>query len=242
MPYTGFSRTRTRFMGEGKDSLWRRCVWRARLFLQKLRTQGNQMMSGRSESGSSDQEIGTHPERSDEALEPGESGHDESTSDEADSASQEDNPLSGFETELAEMRDRHLRLAAEFENYRKRTREELGQSGTRAQAALIGSLLDVLDDFDRLVGIDTDGVSAESVLEGVQLVERKLKRALADSGVETLEPHGEPFDPEVMEAVMRESAESEEEDDTVSRVLQKGVIFKGHLVRPARVSVLKLDG
>lgn len=200
------------------------------------------MMSDRSESGNSEQDAGPHREESDEALGLDEPTHEDSFPDEVNSVQESDDPLSGLEAELAEMRDRHLRLAAEFENYRKRTREELGQSGTRAQAALIGSLLDVLDDFDRLVGIDTEGVTAESVLEGVQLVERKLKRALADSGVETLEPHGEVFDPELMEAVMREPAESEDDDDTVSRVLQKGVLFKGHLVRPARVSVLKVDG
>lgn len=148
---------------------------------------------------------------------------------------------SRLEEELAEARDRHLRLAAEFENYRKRTRQELGQSGARAQAALIGSLLDVLDDFARIVSMDPDTATAESVLEGVQLVERKLQRSLTEAGVESIDPDGEPFDPERMEAVMREPADSDDQDDVVSRVLQKGVIFKGHLVRPARVAVMKLD-
>lgn len=148
---------------------------------------------------------------------------------------------SRIEAELAETRDRHLRLAAEFENYRKRTREELLQSGTRAQARLVGSLLDVLDDFDRIVGMDPGQVTAESVIDGARLVERKLKRVLDDAGVERIDPEGERFDPERMEAVMREPTESESEDDLVSRVFQKGVIFKGHLVRPARVAVLKVE-
>ena len=186
------------------------------------------MTSGNSESDAPEQEIGV--------------GDPDTEVQTGPEATQDEEPLLKLEEELADVRDRHLRLAAEFENYRKRTREELGQSGTRAQAVLIGSLLDVLDDFDRIVGMDAEGVTAESVLEGVQLVERKLKRALADSGVEMLEPLGDEFDPELMEAVMREPAESEDEDDTVSRVLQKGVVFKGHLVRPARVAVLKLDG
>ena len=149
--------------------------------------------------------------------------------------------LTVLERELADLSDRHLRLAAEFENYRKRTREELLSSGTRAQASLVATLLDALDDFQRITELDEAQASLESVLEGIQLVERKLQRSLSEAGVEWVEPWGEPFDPERMEAVMRVPTEQEEEDDTVDQVFQRGVEFKGQLVRPAKVTVRKLD-
>lgn len=149
--------------------------------------------------------------------------------------------LARIETELNDLQDRHLRLAAEFENYRKRTREELWESGARAQAALVGALLEALDDFQRVTSMDSGKAHVDTILEGVGMVERKLHRALAEAGAEILEPVGDPFDPETMEAVMKVPAESPEEDDTVDQVLQRGFLFKGHLVRPARVAVRKAD-
>lgn len=144
-------------------------------------------------------------------------------------------------SELNELNDRHLRLAAEFDNFRRRSRSQMGESGIRAQAALVEKLLDVLDDFDRVSSMDPDQATVASVLEGVELVERKLHRTLEDAGLEAIDPEDEPFDPNSMEAILRESAESEEEDDTVSRVLQRGFRFRGHLVRPARVGVRKYE-
>ena len=143
--------------------------------------------------------------------------------------------------ELAELHDRHVRLVAEFENYRKRTREELISSGSRAQAALVGSLLDVFDDFQRMHELVPDQATVASVLEGVELVDRKLQRVLAEAGLELVEPVGEVFDPERMEAVARVPVVDPEEDDRVDQVFQRGVVFKGHLVRPARVAVRKVD-
>lgn len=143
--------------------------------------------------------------------------------------------------ELATLNDRHLRLAAEFENYRKRTRSELASSGTRAQAALVGTLLEVLDDFQRVTGLDPEEVPADGVLEGVRMIEQKLHRILGEAGVVMVDPEGDAFDPDTMEAVMKVATESPEEDELVAQVLQRGVVFRGHLVRPARVAVLKVD-
>lgn len=154
---------------------------------------------------------------------------------------EEGDPANRLQEELEEARDRHLRLAAEFENYRKRTRQELGQSGTRAQAALLGSLLDVLDDIDRFAALDPTSATAESVIEGIDMVRRKVDRILGEAGVELVMAQDAPFDPETMEAVVRVPTSDPEEDDRVAQVLQKGVILKGHLVRPARVAVKKAD-
>ncbi len=143
--------------------------------------------------------------------------------------------------EFNDLSDRHLRLAAEFDNYRRRSQSELLQSGLRAQARLVADLLDVLDDFGRVTSMDPEIATVESVLEGLALVERKLFQVLEEAGLEELDPAGSPFDPNFMEAMARKPAESEEEDDLVDDVFQKGFRFGGHLVRPARVSVRKYE-
>ena len=74
------------------------------------------------------------------------------------------------------------------------------------------------------------------------MVARLMRRALEDAGAEVLDPaEGSPFDPEQMEAMMRVPVAEEARDDTVAHVIQRGYLFRGHLVRPARVSVYKVD-
>lgn len=149
-----------------------------------------------------------------------------------------DSPLAA---ELDELKDRHVRLVAEFDNFRKRSYNELSEAGVRGQATLVGRLLDVLDDMSRVTGLDPEDASAEAILEGVAMVEKKLHRTLEDAGLERIAPEGDPFDPNSMEALIRMPASSPEEDDTVGQLLQTGFRFKGHLVRPARVGVLKFE-
>jgi molecular chaperone GrpE len=146
------------------------------------------------------------------------------------------------EAALQELQDRHLRLAAEFENFRKRTREELAQSAERAQGRLVASLLEAVDDFERIHTLDPSTVTVASVLEGVALVQRKLLHVLQDAGLTMLNPEaGEAFDPKSMEALLRVPTDDPEHDDRVDQVLQKGAQFHQILLRPARVSVRKLE-
>ena len=146
-----------------------------------------------------------------------------------------------LQTEFAQLNDRHLRLAAEFQNYRRRAEGEMSETWSRAQADLVRRFLDVLDDLQRVAALNASDGSAkvESVTEGVDLVERKFQRALEDAGVQQVDPQGETFDPGTMEAVLRVPASSPEEDDRVDQVFQKGYLLKGRLIRPARVSVKK---
>jgi len=154
-----------------------------------------------------------------------------------------DTELQALREEFEDLNDRHLRLAAEFNNYRRRVEQERLDAWANAQAELVGSLLDVLDDLQRVASLDLTTASVEGIMEGIDLVERKFVRALQDAGAEVLAPEpGTAFDPERMEAMMRVPAEAEEADDTVAQVFQKGYAFKGRLVRPSRVSVHKPDG
>lgn len=157
----------------------------------------------------------------------------------ADAPDEPGRPREDLEREIDQLNDRHLRLAAEFENYRKRVRAEKLATWARAQADLVRRLVESVDDLQRVALLDPKTASVQDIVEGVDMVERKLLRALADAGLEVLDPAGEDFDPNVMEAVMTAPASSEEEDDTVDMVLQRGYLLEGHLVRPARVSVRK---
>lgn len=141
--------------------------------------------------------------------------------------------------ELDELRDRHLRLAAEFENFRKRTRRELAEARERGQAELTGRLLEALDDLQRLQETPDEQMDPESFAEAVEMVHRKLWKELRDSGLTRMEPEGQRFDPEVHDALLTTPAESPEENDVVSRVLINGYSFGDRVLRPARVEVKK---
>jgi len=150
-------------------------------------------------------------------------------------------PAAKLENEIAELKDRHLRLAAEFDNYRKRTAKERADLTDRAQANFVAKLLDVLDDMDRLVASDP-ATPLPTLREGLAAVDRKLWKDLEEAGVERIEPVGSAFDPSLHEAVSTVPAPDRSLDHTVSATFQPGYRFKGVLVRPARVQVYSHQG
>ena len=141
-----------------------------------------------------------------------------------------------LEEELAELKDRHLRLAAEYDNYRKRSSRERAELADRAQASFVAKLLDVLDDLDRLVASDP-ATPLATLREGLSAVDRKLWKELQDAGVERIDPVGSSFDPALHEAVSTTPAPDRSKEQTVSATFQPGYSFKGTLIRPARVQV-----
>jgi molecular chaperone GrpE len=143
--------------------------------------------------------------------------------------------------ELSEFRDRHLRLAAEFDNYRKRNERDRHTLVTRLQVDLVASLLEVVDDLERVAESGEDA-SPAALIEGVHLVEKKFRAVLAAAGLEPIDAEGELFDPALMEAMMIVPTEDPAEDDRVADVFQRGYRFGDVLVRPARVRVLKYQG
>jgi molecular chaperone GrpE len=148
-----------------------------------------------------------------------------------------DTELVALREEFESLNDRHLRLVAEFNNFKRRSEQERLAAWARAQADLMGRLLDVLDDLQRVADLDLSNATVEAIMEGIDLVERKFVRQLDDAGIETIQPDGATFDPELMEAMMRVPAESDDQVDRVAQVFQKGYALKGNLIRPARVSV-----
>ena len=167
---------------------------------------------------------------------------DPASEDEVAQEEVEAEPINGvddLEDKLAGLNDRHLRLVAEFTNYRRRAETELSEAWTRGQADMLRSFVDGLDDLQRVGAFKADNTTVEALIEGVDLVERKFRQALEAAGVEMLDPVGEVFDPNFMEAMLGVPTQNSEDDQKVQDVFQKGYSFKGHLVRPARVTVFK---
>lgn len=144
--------------------------------------------------------------------------------------------------DLATERDKYLRLAAEYDNYRKRSAKERQDAGTRAQADLVRQLVEALDDVARFAHIDPATTDATTVVQGVDMVEKKLLKALGGAGLEIINPLGETFDPALHEAVATEPTSAREDDHVVSRVYQPGYLFRSQLLRPARVVVKQWNG
>jgi molecular chaperone GrpE len=142
-----------------------------------------------------------------------------------------------FEVAMGEQRDKYLRLAAEFDNFRKRASRERENAEQHGQGVVIRGLLEALDDLARFAHLDPFKTDVVTVINGAAMVEQKLLKSLAGHGLERVNPLGEPFDPTYHEAVSTAPAGSVEEDHTVSEVYQVGYVFKGQLLRPARVVV-----
>ena len=151
-------------------------------------------------------------------------------------------PVTEANRRAAEMHDKYLRLAAEYDNFRKRTARERVETSARAQAELVRHLLDGLDDLARFAHVDPAMTDATTLHEGVDMVEKKMLKALTNAGLEIVDPVNQSFDPQTQEAVATEPALSPEDDHVVSRVYQVGYRFNGQLLRPARVVVKQWNG
>ena len=154
-----------------------------------------------------------------------------------------------LEDELGEARlaaaqatDKYLRLAAEFDNYKKRSLKERTEAHTRSQADLVAKLVDALDDLARFAHVDPAQTDAKTYHEGVDMVERKVWKQLDAIGVTRIDQVGVPFDPNQHEAVTMAPASAAAQDHTVGAILQPGYKIGDALIRPARVVVLNWQG
>ncbi|MCK5447174.1 MAG: nucleotide exchange factor GrpE [Gemmatimonadetes bacterium] len=149
-----------------------------------------------------------------------------------------DDPAQRLAEELELVSDRHLRLAAEFENFRKRTRREQAELSVVAQADLSRRLLPTLDDLARVSSTPPETTTVEALDAGLDLILRNLRKELEEAGLTRIEAMGERFNPELHQALMTVDTPDRDLDDTVSRVFVDGYVFRDRLVRPAQVEVL----
>jgi molecular chaperone GrpE len=142
------------------------------------------------------------------------------------------------ERRTGEYKDDLQRKQAELENYRKRMVREQTRIIEQANRRLIEQLLPVIDNLEK--ALQSSQASGDQLTQGVRMVYDQLMDLLKKEGLEEINPLGHPFDPEVCEAVMAVVSD-DHEDETVVEVHQKGYMYKGNLLRPARATVSKCD-
>jgi len=156
----------------------------------------------------------------------------------------EQTPLEKVQAELeakakdaAERQDQLLRLGAEFENYKKRVQKEKSDLIKFGNESLLKAVLPILDNLERAIDHGKKMNEAGPLLQGVEIILRQFLTFLESFGVKPVAALGEPFDPEKHEAVSQ--AESDQEPDRVISEMEKGYLFHGRLLRPAKVLVSK---
>lgn len=142
--------------------------------------------------------------------------------------------LDGVEKELAGAKDTLMRTAAEYDNYRKRTTREKEAQFANGVSSAVGALLPVVDTLEMAACAPTDD---ENYKKGVEMTLAKCKEAFAKLGITEIDAAGQPFDPDLHNAVMQEAAPEGTESGTVTKVLQKGYLLNGKVVRHATVAV-----
>lgn len=140
--------------------------------------------------------------------------------------------------ERDDLRQQVLRTMADFQNFRKRNQAEAVLLRQFATENLVRELLPVLDNFERTIDHVDSGATVESSIAGIKAVEKQLRSALEAQNVKRIETVGEPFDPEVHEALGTDP-ESEYEDDMVSAEIEAGYKMGDKIIRPARVRVAR---
>jgi len=144
-----------------------------------------------------------------------------------------------LELQLAEAKDKHLRLFAEFENFKKRnTRERFELMKTAAQETM-NTILPVLDDFDRAKKAAEDEKSTEQLSDGVLMVYNKIYTVLGNKGLQPMESTGEEFDPELHEAITEIPAPTEDLKGKIVDTVEKGYYLNEKIIRFAKVVVGK---
>lgn len=143
--------------------------------------------------------------------------------------------LATLEAEKNEARERMLRIAAEFENYKKRVRKEQSESESKARESVLRDMLEVIDNLERAVAVG-EGADPKTVLQGVQLVLRLFGSKLERYEVKAFEAKGQPFDPRLHDAISQVPTADAPPGSVVSEV-QKGYKIGDRLLRPAMVAV-----
>lgn len=137
--------------------------------------------------------------------------------------------------QIAELTDKLMRTAAEFDNYKKRTLREKDDFYKMAVCETISPILPVLDNLERAIAAAEEADGSESVVDGIKMIKKQFDEVLTTIGVEQIEAVGMEFDPEKHNAVMM--AESDEPSNTVIEEFQKGYSYKDKVIRHSMVKV-----
>jgi molecular chaperone GrpE len=140
------------------------------------------------------------------------------------------------QVEIAELNNRILRIQADYDNFRRRSREEKEAAAKYRSQHVIEALLPVIDNFERALLVKPDAEEAKALLQGMEMVYRQFQETLKNEGVEVIETVGQSFDPHLHQAVMQVEEEGFESNQIVEE-LQKGYKLKDRVLRPSMVKV-----
>ncbi len=143
-----------------------------------------------------------------------------------------------LEKERDDLKDKYLRKAAEFENYKRRTEQEFSSLTKYANEQLITDLLPVIDDFERSLHVSKDRREFGPFYKGIEMIYHKLLKLLESKGVSAIESQGKPFDVDLHDALMQ-TPKSDIEPNTVVEEVEKGYMYKDKVIRHAKVVVAK---
>lgn len=151
---------------------------------------------------------------------------------------EEEDKAKAQEEKLQTALSQYVRLQADFDNFRRRTRENDAKAADTYEAATLKAFLPVLDNFELAMDHMKKDASGEAYIKGFELLQKQFVKIMTDFGVKEIESKGKTFDPHFHEAVMMVQSD-EMEDETISMVFQKGYLYKDTVLRPAKVQVVK---
>ncbi|HWV30417.1 MAG TPA: nucleotide exchange factor GrpE [Dyadobacter sp.] len=146
-------------------------------------------------------------------------------------------PLTAAKAEIAELKDKYLRLYADFENFRRRTAKEKLEMISGASADMVKLILPIVDDFERAKVSFDSSTDIEALKEGVDLIYNKLYKALESKGLKAMESKGTDFDAEIHESIAQFPAPSEDLKGKVIDEIEKGYYLNDKVIRYAKVIV-----
>lgn len=139
--------------------------------------------------------------------------------------------------EIEELKNKLIRLQAEFENYKKRSKTELEDMAKYGTQSLMVPLLGVLDNFERALAVKPDKDSIDKYVEGVEMIHKQMLEVLCAGGLEKIDAEGQTFDPGYHQGVMNEAVEDEDMVDKVIAEFQKGYMLNKKVIRPTMVKI-----
>jgi molecular chaperone GrpE len=172
-----------------------------------------------------------------EPVQPGEG--DEILDNTGDGNTSEQNVIDLLKAQLSEQQDKYLRLYAEFDNFKRRTAKEKIEINKTAGQEIIADLLPVLDDFERAENSIADTNDIESYVQGLLLIKEKLFRTMQNKGLRAMDDKGQPFNPDLHEAITEIPVTDKNLKGKVVDVVEKGYMLQDKIIRYAKVVVGK---
>ena len=195
--------------------------------LQNQEQEASKDLNNQQENNTPEQEGGDSSDASQEAEQPSEE------------LPTEEQEIASLKNQNAELKDKYIRLYAEFDNYKKRTVKEKLEFMKTAAQDMMAALLPIIDDFDRAKKNAEDDANNEVFSEGIQLVYQKFNHTLQQKGLKAMDTNGESFDPELHEAISEIPVTDDMMKGKIIDTIEKGYFLNDKIIRHAKVVVGK---